>query len=410
MPRLGFCPLVVACAPRADADVNFAFAYLQPEVFEQPPSPAAIAPLAAWERAWLGLVSTAPFRKGRWTRCGRLPGFDRSEWPIPPARRSAVDESQPVEEWGKNAWGEMWSIETTADEPTMTLLANTPATRHEALRFPRIDVVTAGSRLEQGLVHYFKRRRVPFWDMDVSVEALRPDSPRIWREYAERVRAAPPPTPPNWLPAGRRTDRRLRAGAWLGLPLTGGGFGAALLIEKPDRHLRFFSDSVVMAMRRRWPRWPTLDDVASLRAEDGALVAQTSMMAVGDGRWRVIGYSAAFNAREWVWPRPWSQEVTERGSGIISLNTADGSLLVRIDPGILRLDPLAGERCNGMSHPLGIELNVPRIVDGTHWSSGRKRGPAQAIVTPKRLTAWRRINDALDEAVAAELGRRRSKT
>ncbi len=114
VPRLGFCPLLIA-------DVDFAYAYLQPKLFDRPPVPEWIAPLAEWTSAWLGLVSTAPFVKKRWTRCGALAQFERAAWPVAPSRNSAVDETEPVEQWGQHPWGEMWSIETTADEPSMTV-------------------------------------------------------------------------------------------------------------------------------------------------------------------------------------------------------------------------------------------------------------------------------------------------
>jgi hypothetical protein len=402
VPGLGFCPLVIARAPRDGAEVDFSFAYLQPTLSEHPPTPDLIAPLEAWGSAWLGLVSTLPFRKGRWKRCGALPGFDRALWPVPPVRSSAVDEAEPIEQWGRYPWGEMWSIETTNDEPTMTLISNTPATREEALRFPRIDVVTAASLFEKALATYFKGRRPGFWDMKLSLNAISPESPRVWRDYADRVRSVPSSRPPSWLPAGRKTDRQLKPGAWMGLPLIGGGFGAAMLVAKPDRHLRFFSDAVVMGMRRRWDRWPTLEDVSKLTPEDGALVTQTSMICVRDGRWRVLGYHDKFDPNEWVWPRPWYQRSENGEDGPVVVPTGDEEKIeVNIDPAILRLDPHAGQRCGGSSGYGMIELDVPRIMDGTAPKLGGSLELHYGIVTPDRLAAWRRINGALEQAIAS---------
>jgi hypothetical protein len=345
VPGAGYCPLLIARAPLAGAEVEFVFAYLRPMLHKRLPTPEALGVLAEWEQAWLGLVSTAPFQKGRWKRCGALPAFDRADWPIPPARSSLVDESESVEKWGEDPWGEMWSIETTADEPTVTLIANTPATREQALRFPRTHVVTGANRLESALKKHFKGKRAGFWDMELRLNPVGPDSARIWREHADRVRAEAPPTPASWLPAGRRTDRQLRAGAWLGLPLTGGGFGAAMLVEKPSRDLRFFSDAVVMTMRRQWDRWPTMDDVQTLRPEDGAEVSQTTMVCVRDGRWTVLGYQEGFETAGWTWPRP---------------------VQVPISPSIQRRDPDSHRRCNGMSSPSSMESDVLRIMNGTH--------------------------------------------
>lgn len=403
VPRQGFCPLVVARGPREDADVDFAFAYLYPKAFEHPPTPNVMTPPETWDAAWMGLVSTAPFRKGRWKRCGPLPGFDRSQWPIPPSRNSVVNESEPVEQWGRHPWGEMWSIETTADEPTMTILANTPATRAQALRFPQTQVVTAASSLEKALATHFAGRRTSFWDMKLLLNTISPNSLRVWREFADRVRSTPGLTPASWLPAGRKTDRQLKAGAWLGLPLAGGGFGAAMLIEKPPRHLRFMADAVVMAMRRRWDRWPELEDVTKLTPSDGAIVAQTSMVVVRDGRWRVLGYHENFNPENWVWPRPWYQTPETNRSGEVTVRTASGEVKIKVDPEVIRLDPAAGIRVGGrMSSYGGIEGDVPRIMDGTHWCLTGSSELKEAIVTPKRLAAWRKINAALEQAIASK--------
>lgn len=373
VPRIGFCPLLIARAPRADAEVDFAFAYLRPTAHKDLPKPDSIGPLGEWGTAWLGLVPSRPFKDGRWTRCGKLSRFDPADWPIPPARTSLVDESEPVEEWGKHPWGEMWSIETTPDEPTMTLISNTPATREEALRFPGIQVCTAASSFEKSLVTHLKGRPFGFWDMKLVLNKVGPNAAKFWREEGRRIRAAAPPTPASWLPAGRRTDRQLKGGAWLGLPLTGGGFGAAMLIEKPSRELRFFSDAVVMSMRRQWNHWPTMEDVCKLTAEDGAEVCQTSMICVRDGRWRVLGYQDGYDASMWPWPKPHK---------------------VKISPAIQRLDPQSAQRCNGMSSPGSIECGVPRIMNGTDPELTGSSDLCGGIVTPQRIAAWRAINAA----------------
>ncbi len=376
VPGAGYCPLLITRAPLAGAEVDFVFAYLRPTLHKRLPTPGSLGVLAEWEQVWLGLVATVPFKKGRWKRCGVLPVFDRADWPIPPARNSLVDESEPVEKWGEKPWAELWSIETTADEPTMTLIANTPATREQALRFPRIHVVTGANRVESALSKHFKGKRAGFWDMELQLNAVGPESARMWREHADRVRVESLPPPTSWLPAGRRTDRQLRAGAWLGLPLTGGGFGAAMLVEKPPRGLRFFSDAVVMTMRRQWDRWPTMDDVRTLRPEDGAEVSQTTMICVRDGRWRVLGYQDGFETGGWTWPKP---------------------VQVPINPSIQRLDPESHRRCNGMSSPSSMESDVLRIMNGTHYSLTGTSSFPDGIVTPDRIAAWRAINMAAEK-------------
>lgn len=400
VPGLGFCPLIVGRAPRANADVDFAFAYLNPALSARLPRPQDVGPVESWRSAWIGLVPTLPMRKARWTHCGVLPGFDRAEWPVPPGRASAVDEREPVEQWEQRPGGELWSIETTVDEPSMTLIANTPATRAEALRFPRIGVATAASGLEKALATHLKGRQPGFWDMPLYLQRVRPGSIKLWREYSERVRASWPPDSVPWLPAGRRTDRNLKPGTWMGLPLAGGGFGAAMLVARPELHQRCFADAVVMAMRRRWDRWPTLAELVALQPEDGAIVAQTSMICARDGRWRVLGDHPGFDPEKWVWPLPWCEDSPRSGAGIVAVAVDSGkSVAVRVDPAVLRLDPLAGRRCGGSCSYGKIELDVPHILSGTHPAEDASVCP-DGVVTPERLAAWRRINAEIRRALA----------
>jgi hypothetical protein len=348
----------------------------------------------SWKSAWLGLISTLAMRKGRWQLCGEIRGFRREDWPIPPARESIVDESEPVSEWGKHPWGEMWSIATTTDEPTLTLIDNAPATREQALQFPRVDFTTAASRLEKALVTHFKGRQRSFWDMELSLESVPAGAIKRWREYAEAIRAGSSPEPLGWLPPGRKTDRALRAGMWLGMPLQGGGFGAAMLVAKQEPHERFFSDAVVMGMRRKWERWPTLAELATLTPDDGALVAPTTMAVVRDGRWRVIGEHPNFDAEQWPWPIPWS---SERGNtDKVQVSVPPGKYIeIHIDPEILSLDSNTGRRCAGMSSPGAIEMNIPRVMAGT-----LPKGLCDdAVVTSGRLQAWRQINRAIRDAI-----------
>lgn len=410
VPGMGFAPLVVGRAPAAGSELDFAFAYVLPSLSTSPPSPADIPPLDDWRHAWIGLVPTLPFRKGRWTLCGRIPKFDRELWPVPPCRNSAVREDKPVEEWGRYPWGEMWSIEITGDEPTMTVISNEPATRELALRFPTSGVVNAGSRLEKSLVQYFKKRRASFWEMELDPQPILPGAPARWAEHAAKARAKWPGNPPGWLPAGRTTDRNMRAGMWMGMPLTGGGFGAAILIEKPPSHQRLFSDAVVMGMRRKWDTWPTLADVRELRPEDGALVTQTSLIVVRDGRWRVIGEHPGFDPAQWVWPLPWRQLEESAVVGVVEVQVGGGkSAEFRVDPAVLALDPDAGRRCSGSRSGYGIELEIPRLIDGTSPCLNESGEFKSGVVTPERLIAWRAINAAVRAGIERATTRKSSR-
>jgi len=405
VPRRGVCPLVITRGLRKSADVDLVYAYLQPKLYDTAPNPDAIGSPETWGMTWLGLISTTPLRKGRWTRCGPLPGFDPAHWPVPPARHSVVNECEPVELWGQHPWGEMWSVETTGDEPTMTIVSNTAATREEALQFPKTQVVTAASQLEKSLVDYFAGRKSSFWDMPLILNKTSKDLFQHWEQHAQRVRSSPDAVLPPMLPAGKKTDRGLKAGMWMGLPLTGGGFGAALLVEKPPKHLRFMADAVVMAMRRRWDRWPRLEDLSMLTPADVVLVAQTSMICVRDGRWRVLGAQSDFDPQAWVWPLPFAQTPEGKKSGQVSVSTSQGVIVVSVDPDILNLDPLAGQRCSGMSSYGAIEADAPRIMAGTHWCQTGASESKEAIVNPTHFAAWRRINDAIRDAIVRNGGK-----
>lgn len=403
VPGMGYCPAVVARAPKPDADVDFVLLYLRAEVSAKPPK--SVPPLSEWGKAWIGLIPTQPFRKGRWTLCGEVKGFDRDEWPMPPSRASAVDERVPPEEWGKDAWGEMWSIETSLDEPTMTVIENAPATREQALGFPQVSVVIAASGLEKGLTHLLKKRRAGFWDVEVKLDDVSAAAVRRWNKHASAARKNWKGIPPGWLPAGKKTDRDTHAGQWFGFPMQGGGFGAAILIEKPAMHHRVFSDAVVMSMKRRWDRWPTMDDLRGLKPEEGMLVAQTSLIVVRDGRWRVVGEHPAFDPAEWVWPRPWSQNVEQRKANSISVAINQSkSVDLKLHPKILALDPHAGERCSGSQSGYGIELDTARGIAGTAPAINDDLPHSfRGFVTSERLKAWRTINAAIE----AELAKRK---
>lgn len=393
LPKLGYCPFVVARSRKPAAEVDFAFGYLQPTLYEELPAYLAIEPLADWEAAWIGLVPTLPFRKGRWIRCGSVPCFDLAEWPVVPSRSPALcDPDDPNFETTR------WSIETTPDEATMTLVSNEPSTADEAIQFPPLSVATSASSFEKALAKFFRGLEPGFWDMHVPFHHMSAESVRLWNDYSEEARADAPPTP-EWLPAGRRTDRSLRAGAWLTLPLNGGGFGAARLVAKPEKHERVFSDAVIMGIRRRWPHWPSLDDVASLTPDDAALVGQTSMICVRDGRWRVLGYHEPFDPIEWVWPRRWSWDRDADDGATIVIRDGEGNLKkLRVDPATLALDPHAGERCAaGLSYS-SFECRLPEIVSGSYVE--KTEGPhCEGVVTPERLAAWREINAAIQAAV-----------
>jgi len=109
-----------------------------------------------------------------------------------------------------------------------------------------------------------------------------------------------------------------------------------------------------------------------------------------------------------VWPRPLHDTPRKRRKGTVVVSTSAGLTEVKVDAAVMRLDPEAGQRCNGSMSYGGFELDVPRIMAGTHPAQLGESQCPEAIVTPERLAAWRAINAALDRAIASTPRPRRS--
>jgi hypothetical protein len=199
-----------------------------------------------------------------------------------------------------------WSVATTGEAPSMTVIANDPASREEAQGFPTWTVVTAPSALEKALTNHLKQTDGGFWDMSVEPFTLDAHAVSRWRDHGARVRARPDASEPEALAPGRRTDQALAGGEWLAFPARGGGFGVALFLPRPPSHLRTFSDGLVFVFERVWSRWPTLSEARELTTDDVVALAQTSMICVRDGRWRVLERDGPFNTEYWPLPMWWT--------------------------------------------------------------------------------------------------------
>lgn len=390
LPRLGQCVVVVARGP--NPVTGFTFVYLWSKVHAVAPPAAAIPPLATWGEAWIGLAPTRPFTTGRWIPLGDLPKFDPEAWPVPPLasieRLHEKDADRPL----------LCSIETYPDEATMSVLASERATPERAAGFPEWDVATQASALEKSLVHHFKNRTPSYLDMKIHINRVDGDAIVRWNAHSRRVRDRGG-LPSHLLPPGAATDRALKAGDWLAFPMANGGFGAAIVVMRTPESMRVFSDVTIMSMRRRWDRWPTMQDVRGLGARDGAMLGQTSMICVRDGRWRVIGSHERFVEEEWPWPLPWHRTRTDMEEGTITLTLRrDKPLTMRIDPKVLALDEKAGELMR-MGHGYGnFEAATARVIEGHPWL-GAAWAPDWRV-TPARLEAWKRINEEVIKMLA----------
>lgn len=319
---------------------------------------------------------------------GKVPGFDPLKFPVPPTRYMW---SSPTAEANSN---DLCSIQTMLDEPSLQPISNEHCMASEALLFPEQNIILQASSLENSLVKYFRKMGFSFHDIPMEGIQVRASDIDLWNSYACKRREEFDPIQwATYLPVGKKTDRGLKPGDWLAFPMVCGGYGVAMLVEKPQKHLRFFSDAFVLSMRKRWEHWPTIDDVSELTANDGATLSQLSMIVVRDGHWRVIGSHSNFKKEEWPWPYPWFHKTIE-GKEILSISVGKGLRHdIQIDRDVLALDPEAGKVMLGT-------MNAGSFAFRTHLAIAGMSKTGNCTVTPERLSAWVKINQKIDEALA----------
>jgi hypothetical protein len=381
--QFGFCPAVIGRRAEQSDPVGFSLVYLWPVPSGDLPDVDALPPLGAWRTALVALVARRPFSTKRWTLVGSYPGFRRDEWPMPPWREAAVSRDA----------ADGWSVATTGEAASMTVIANDPASREEAERFPPWHVVTAPSALEKGLTNHLMQAEGGFWDMVVEPLALDAEAVSRWRGYGAEVRARSDAREPEALPAGRRTDQALAGGEWLAFPAGGGGFGVGLFLPRPPNHLRVFSDGLVLVFGRVWPTWPTLSEARELTIDDVVALAQTSMICVRDGRWRVLGRDAPFDTDSWPLPMWWTPN--KSGDASIDISTADGVLNIPVDQDVIDADPQAGSCWRGSSTSYSALEAFPGCRYATEYML------ESCGVTPTRVETWRTVNRSIE----AHIGR-----
>ncbi len=326
LPSLGMICGVVSRPP--NAETGLLHVYIRMDLVERSIKAEKIGLPHEWPAAWVGLVTTKSIVTGRWPVYGRIQRFEPDAFPIPPTRLESTVRNSTV-----------WSIQTSADEPSLTMIDNISATKNEAIQFPSLEIVIAGSALEKSLVRHF--RGMGFTFHDVPVEAIKITKSDIgrWNKHAKKVRAAIDLNELHFAPAGSKTDRNAKPGDWFGFPLPGGGFGVAILLYRPARHERVFSDVLVLSMRKRFDCWPTLQDVSKLTADDGAIMRQSSFISVRDGAWRLLGPHPSFDPSDWPWPLRWHLERYDQPTDNIVLTDSSGGLVMaKLDPKLRALD------------------------------------------------------------------------
>ncbi len=379
--RFGFCPAVVARSADPSDPVGFSLIYVWPTPTDELSNPDDLPTLRDWGTAWVGLVARRPFSTKRWTLVGSIGGFDRDEWPMPP-----------WSEWASRSEDAVagWSVATSGEIPSMTVIANDPVTREVGEVFPPWAIVTAPSALEKGLTNHLKESDGSVFDMAVEPIDVDPERVRQWREYGAEVRSRDVAIEPDALPAGRRTDRSLAGGEWLAFPARGGGFGAGLFMPRPPEHSRVFSDGLVLVFGRVWSTWPTLAQARELTIDDAVALGQTSMICVRDGRWRVLGRDTPFDADRWPLPMWWT--VGDTGASV-DIRTADGVLNIPVDPEVLERDPEAGS-CWSRS---GVSYSSLEVFPAGKYATDYMVDSFG--VTPARIQTWRQINRHIESAL-----------
>lgn len=399
VPKVGYFPLIIARAPNPEAAVPFSFGYLDPRPSPAAPRPKTVAPLADWEHAWIGLLPSLPFTSERWTRIGPLPAFDPDEWPIAPGQRSNYSEADVTKD-PDLAKFRLCSIETTRDEPTMTILESAGADAQAARDFPIVQTITKASDLEKALANHSLKKNGGVWGLDLELSKISPDRINRWRKWATQARERCSDQQDPAIPAGRTTDRRVKAGDWLGFPLPGGGFGAALVVRRKAGAV-IFGDALVYTFPKIFDFYPTPDQLESLRPEDACLLRGTSLIVVRDGRWRVLGEHPRFDPQIWVVPHSWHQTTSQRESGDANIHFEDGrKVTVRLPPKSRDLDPLSASVTSTNSSAYSIEGNTSLFARRSD-SSKIPEWVQKERLTPARINNWRTLNK-LFESLAGQ--------
>lgn len=149
----------------------------------------------------------------------------------------------------------------------------------------------------------------------------------------------------------------------------------------------------MLSMGRRWKTWPTLEQVSQLRAEDGAILRQMSLIEVRDGRWRGLGPHPKFDKSDWPWHLRWYVEPSDRKGTLVRLQFSWSDYrYARVDRKILDLDPDAGRTTLSMSGGDTIALDTYRVIEGIDIRRGPRDLMDHSRVTPQRIAAWKKIN------------------
>jgi hypothetical protein len=158
--KLGFCTGVVSRPPHPET--GLIHVYLRLENSEEPFNAKTLGRPHSWPSAWIGLLTSKSLASGRWPILGTIENFDRDAFPIPPTRHEDNSTGEPD---GAN---DLFSIETTLDEPSLAPIDNVAATQREAMRFPPLNIIIAGSNLESSLVRFIRKMGFTFHDIPIA--------------------------------------------------------------------------------------------------------------------------------------------------------------------------------------------------------------------------------------------------
>jgi hypothetical protein len=136
------CPLVV-CRRSSKGREGYKLLYVwafEPGATETLLSIAALEPSILYPRVLLlGCTGDIAIMSGRWTRLGRVAGFTRRAWPMPPETRIPGGSNEAYLDW--------------RDQDTFERLGATPIAMDDVPHYPEGGVMDPGAL--EGMLHYY---------------------------------------------------------------------------------------------------------------------------------------------------------------------------------------------------------------------------------------------------------------
>jgi hypothetical protein len=183
-------------------------------------------------------------------------------------------------------------------------------------------------------------------------------------------------------------------GTLLAIPLSRGGFGAAIIVRSKPVVRKRFRVILTFGFDQIWKDIPSLDEVAALPIEKVINVTTGGDISARDGRWTVIGIRPGFDSKDWPVP-PQIQPGVSKTYSIIP----DASVrLIYLTNGALqngRVLPNDGliDPKNEPQFPYATGLGDRSYLEGVLDRAIRDRVRLHTVtVLPSTPALWRSVN------------------